>query len=385
MDFSWNKDQLARQGEITAFAERQFGHERYEQQLSELDSSEKLDEDSWRACADIGIIGGFVPTEYGGRGDDVLTTVLALETLGYGCRDNGLLLGINGQMWSVQEPLLHYGTAAQKSHYLTKLCRGEWRAAHGMTELGSGSDAFNLQTTAESVTGGYKLNGHKAYVGLAPVADMALVFASTAPERGRWGISAFLVELDKPGCRTVQRSKLGVRSNPFGDIILKDVFVESESRLGPEGAGASMFNASMEWERAFIAASFVGAMQYQLEHSVEFAKTRNQYGKPIGKFQSVANRLVDMKVRLETARMLLYRLAWLKQENQPAGLEAAMANLYMAESFHENSLDAVRTFGAQGYMQDHVVARNLRDSVGGLIYSGTSDVQRNLIAHYLGL
>ncbi len=380
MEFSWSSEQLARRKAVIDFAQTTLNRG-----LPERDRSETFDFDGWRACAEMGLQGACVPKQYGGQGQDVMTAIVVLEALGYGCRDNGLSLAVNGQMWSVQEPLLSYGTETQKSRYLPKLCSGQWSAAHGMTEPESGSDAFALETTATKVDGGYVLNGHKAFVGLAPIADLALVFAATDPRRKQWGISAFLVESDSPGYQRVARSKMGLRSNPFGDILLNDVFVPDANRLGPEGAGATMFQASMEWERSFIAASFIGAMEYQLDSGVEYAKKRHQFGQPIGKFQSVANRLADMKVRLETARLLLYRVAWLKDRGESAAMDAAIANLYIAECFADSSMDAMRNFGARGYLEEFDTARDLRDALGGLIYSGTSDVQRVTISRLLGL
>jgi alkylation response protein AidB-like acyl-CoA dehydrogenase len=158
-----------------------------------------------------------------------------------------------------------------------------------------------------------------------------------------------------------------------------------ESRLGPEGAGVSIFNSSMEWERSCILGSHVGAMEHQLEEAIRYARQRRQFGQAIGKFQSVANRIADMKVRLETARLLLYKVAWLKKMGKPAVMEAALAKLYLSECFVQSSLDAIRTYGGYGYMTELEVERDLRDAVGGTLYSGTSDIQRMIIARWLGL
>ncbi|NIP42776.1 MAG: acyl-CoA dehydrogenase, partial [candidate division Zixibacteria bacterium] len=158
-----------------------------------------------------------------------------------------------------------------------------------------------------------------------------------------------------------------------------------ENRLGPEGAGANIFADSMEWERSSILASHIGAMERQLETSIQYAQEREQYGQSIGKFQSVANRIVDMKLRLETARMLLYKVAWLKKNGKNAVMEAAMAKLYISESFVQSGLDAIKTHGGYGYMTEFEVERDLRDAIGGTLYSGTSDIQRNIIARLLGL
>ena len=171
----------------------------------------------------------------------------------------------------------------------------------------------------------------------------------------------------------------------MGELFFDDCFVPESHRLGPEGAGANIFKDSMEWERACILGSHIGAMERQLEQSVDYARDREQFGQSISSFQTVANRIVDMKVRLETSRLLLYKVAWLKSQGKTAVMEAAIAKLYLAEAFVESGLDAVRTFGGWGYMTEFEVERDLRDAIGGTLYSGTSDIQRNIIANSLGL
>jgi alkylation response protein AidB-like acyl-CoA dehydrogenase len=293
---------------------------------------------------------------------------------------------MNAQMWSVQHPILSFGTEAQKRKYLPGLCSGVLIGAHGMSEPDSGSDAYSLRTRAERVDGGYRLNGTKMFVTNAPVADLAVVFATTDPQKGIGGVTAFLVDIGTPGF-TVSRDleKMGLRTSPMGELILQDCFVPTESRLGVEGAGTSIFNDSMEWERSCILGSHVGAMEHQLQKCIRYARERRQFGKPIGKFQSVANRIADMKVRLETARLILYKVAWLKKMGKSAVIEAALAKLYLSECFVQSSLDAIRTFGGYGYMTEFEVERDMRDAIGGTLYSGTSDIQRMIIARLSGL
>jgi alkylation response protein AidB-like acyl-CoA dehydrogenase len=326
------------------------------------------------------------PEEFGGQGHDVLTTILAMEALGYACEDNGLTGALNGQMWSIQEPILTFGSKAQKQKFLPGLCNGTLLGAHGMTEPDSGSDAFSLRTRAEKRNGGYLLNGSKVMVGLAAVCDVALVFATTDPSLGQWGISAFLVEKDTPGFRVSQGwEKMGLRTGPTGELTLEDCFVPEENRLGPEGAGVSIFTGSMEWERSFIFASHVGAMARQLEKVIAYARERRQFGQPIGNFQSVSNRIADMKVRLETARLHLYKAAWLKELGKPAAMQAAMTKLHISEAYIKSSLDSIKIFGGKGYLTETGIERHLRDATGGVLYTGTSDIQRLVIARLLGL
>jgi alkylation response protein AidB-like acyl-CoA dehydrogenase len=178
---------------------------------------------------------------------------------------------------------------------------------------------------------------------------------------------------------------MGLRTSPLGDIRLENCFVPEENLLGTQGSGVSIFNHSMDWERSFIFTSHVGSMARQLDQCVKYARQREQFGKPISEFQSVSNRLANMKLRLETARLLLYKLAWMKQRGDHAALEAAMAKLHLGEAFAANSVDAMRIHGARGYLSEYEVERDLRDAFGGVIYSGTSDIQRNIIARLLGL
>ena len=381
MDFSWTEEQLNLKNTVIEFAQKELNME-----LMDRDRQSELARENWRKCARIGILGLAIPEEYGGSGTDIMTTMLVMEGLGYGCRDNGLVFAMNAQMWSVQHPILTFGTEAQKQNYLPGLCSGELIGAHGMSEPDSGSDAYSLRTKAERVDEGYLLNGTKMFVTNAPVADVAVVFATVNAAKGRGGITAFLMEKGMPGLKVSRNiEKMGLRTSPMGELIFEDCLVPVESRLGPEGAGAAIFNSSMEWERSCILGSHIGAMERQLEDSIRYARQRSQFGQKIGKFQSVANRIADMKVRLETARLLLYKVAWLKQAGKPAIMEAALAKLYLSESFVQSSLDAVRTYGGYGYMTQMEVERDLRDAIGGTLYSGTSDIQRMIIARWLGL
>jgi alkylation response protein AidB-like acyl-CoA dehydrogenase len=381
MDFSLTEEQLKFKNAVIEFAKKELGTE-----LMDRDRQGELAREDWNKCARMGILGLAIPEQYGGSGTDILTTMLVMEGLGYGCRDNGLIFAMNAQMWSVQHPILTFGTEVQKQKYLPGFCSGELIGAHGMSEPDSGSDAYSLRTRAERISEGYLLNGTKMFVTNAPVADVSLVFATVNPNKGIGGVTAFLVDKGTPGFK-VSRSieKMGLRTSPMGELILEDCVLPVESRLGPEGAGSSIFNSSMEWERSCILGSHIGAMERQLEDCIRYARERSQFGQKIGKFQSVANRIADMKVGLETARLLLYKVAWLNQNGKPAIMEAAMAKLYLSECFVSSSLDAIRTYGGYGYMTELEVERDLRDSIGGLLYSGTSDIQRVIIARWLGL
>jgi alkylation response protein AidB-like acyl-CoA dehydrogenase len=381
MEFSWNEDQLAFKKAVIEFAKKEL-----QDDLIELDRTSGFSHDNWKKCARFGIQGLPFPEKYGGAEADILTTMLTMEGLGYGCKDNGLIFGINAQMWSVQMPIYSFGTESQKEKYLPGMCSGEIIGAHGMSEPDSGSDAYSLRTKAERVDHGYVLNGSKTFVTNGPISDLAVVFATVEPSRKMWGVTAFIVEKDTPGFTISNHiEKMGLRTSPMSELIFQDCFIPEENRIGPEGAGANIFADSMEWERSSILASHIGAMERQLESSIQYARDREQFGQAIGKNQSVANRIVDMKVRLETARLLLYKVAWLNKEGKPAVMEAALAKLYLSEAFVQSGIDAIKTLGGYGYMTEFEVERDLRDAIGGTIYSGTSDIQRNIIARLLGL
>jgi len=381
MDFEFTEEQLAIKKTATGFAHKVLNDEMIKRDRDSIFSREL-----WKKCADFGIQGSAFPQKYGGNDADTLSTMLLMEGLGYGCKDSGLIFAINGQMWTVQMPILRFGSDAQKDKYLPKLCSGEWIGAHGMTEPDSGSDAFSLSTTAKLEGGYYVLNGTKTFSTNAPVADVFMVFATVDKRKGFMGVTAFIVEKDFPGFSVGKDiGKMGLRTAPMAELILRDCKVSVENRLGKEGNGAAIFEDAIEWERSCILASLLGGMERQLERCIGYAKERKQFGKSIGKYQSVANKIVDMKVRLETARLILYKVAWMKQAHGKATMEAAIAKLYLSESWIKSCLDAIQIHGGYGYTTEFELERDLRDSVASTLYSGTSEIQRNIIARYLGL
>jgi alkylation response protein AidB-like acyl-CoA dehydrogenase len=381
VDFSLDADQLAYRDSVLRFAGAELKDD-----VIQRDRVAEFNCAAFKKCAEFGIQGLPIPPEYGGSGADPLTVVVAMEALGYGCKDSGLLFSINAQMWSFEVPVLKFGTEEQKSKYLPRLCAGDMVAVHAMTEPESGSDAFNLRTTAVRKNGSYVLNGTKMFITNAPIADAILVFATVDRDKGMQGVCAFIVDKGTPGLKTTRHlEKMGLRTSPMGEVVLEDCEVPLENRLGAEGAGVAIFNCSMEWERGSILASCLGTMQRQIETCVQYARERKQFGKPIGKFQAVAHRIANMKVRLEAARWLVYRVAWMKQQGKSAVLDAAIAKLNVSESFVQSCIDAIQVHGAYGYMTEFGIERDLRDSISGTIYSGTSEIQRSIIAAWLGL
>ena len=337
-------------------------------------------------CARFGIPGLPVPEEFGGRGQDLPTTVAAMEALGYGCTDSGMIFALNAGLWTVTMPILQHGSEGQKRRYLPGLCDGSLLGANGASEPEAGSDIFAMQAHAERRGDQWILNGRKTWITAGPVADLFLCFAKTDPSRGILGISTFLIERDAPGLRIVREiPKLGMKTVPMGELAFEDCRLPLDALLGREGRGASIFNAGMELERGAILAYALGAMRRQLDRCIQHARTRKQFGQPIGKFQSVSNRIVDMSLRLETSRLMVYRYADLHERGEGAAVAASMAKLHVSESFVQNSLDTIRLFGAAGYAEENGLEGELRDSVGSLIFSGTNDIQRNIIAQHLRL
>jgi len=381
MDFTLNAEQLDLRNSVLQFARSALTED-----MVARDQRAEFSRELWRRCADFGIQGLPLPEEFGGSNRDALSTMLAMEALGYACPDQGLLFSIHAHMWAVQLPILRFGTDEQKRSHLPKLCDGSWIAAHAMSEPGSGTDAFSLHARAERRGDHYVLNGSKTFVTNAPEADLFLVFATVNRSRGMWGVTGFLVERDTKGMSIGSpMSKLGLRTSPMAEVFLEDCEVPATARLGKEGQGSGIFNHSMAWERSCILATSVGAMERQLEASIEYVKARKQFDRSVGSFQLVASKIADMKIRLETSRLLLYRAASSQVDGSMSALDAAIAKLYISESAVQSGLDALQVHGGYGYMTEYQVERGLRDALGGRLYSGTSEIQRLIIARNLGL
>jgi alkylation response protein AidB-like acyl-CoA dehydrogenase len=381
MDFEVTPEQLELRAAVRAFAREQLNHD-----LERRDHEGAFPRDCWQKCAEFGLLGLPVPVEYGGQGQDLVTTTIAMEALGWGCRDNGLVFSLNAQMWAVQMPLSHYGSDEQKRTWLPRLVSGKSIGAHAITEPGAGSDVFSLTTRAERRDGGYVLNGQKTFATNAPVADVALAFAYLQRDGQPAVLTAFLVPRETPGVTFGKPiAKMGLRTSPMGEVVFEDCFVPEAARLGPEGAGMRIFSSAMEWERACIFAGHLGAMERLLDDCIAYAKQRRQFGQPIAKFESVADRVADMKVAIEAGRGLLYKVGWLADRGKSAVLEAAMAKLFVSEMHSEAALAALQLHGGYGYMTEYPIEREVRDALSGTLYSGTSEMQRKIIARCLGL
>lgn len=364
----------------------EFARENLDTPSQTPDRSAEFPYSSWRRAGEYGLLGLPLPFEYGGQGVDVKGTAMAMEAVGYGCRDNGLLAAINAHMWSCVVPVWKFGTEEQKRHLLPRLCNGDWVAAHAATEPEAGSDIFSLRTRAERKGNRYVLNGQKRFIMNSPVADWFVVFATLDPEQGAEGVTGFMVEKGTKGVEVTRVIKtLGLRHALMGEVVFTDCEVPSENRLGGEGNGSLIFQHSMHWERTLILAPHVGTMRRVLEKCVQYAKRRRQFGQAIGKFQSISNRIADMKVRVECARLLLYRAADILQQKTRLAPEASMAKLFISEAAVETYLEAIKIHGALGYTDELEFGEDLQDAIGTTIFSGTSDIHRQLIARHLGL
>jgi alkylation response protein AidB-like acyl-CoA dehydrogenase len=339
VNFELTEEQKSLQDAAIKFARAELNDD-----MIRRDLEEEFDRDGWNKCAKFGLLAMPIPVEHGGLGHSLSELIAVMEGLGYGAPDQGLLFSINAHLWTTSIPILQYGTSEQKERYLAKLSSGEWIGANAASEPNAGSDVFSMATRADKDGDFYVLNGAKMFVSNAPVADVFSVYATIDPKLGAAGVTAFLVDRDTPGVKISRKmAKMGLRTSP---------------------RGVEVFEYSMEWERGCILANCIGVMRRQLEQCIRHARTRKQFGKAIGRNQSVASRIVDMKVRLETCRPLAYKIGWLRDADRPATLEASLAKLHVSECYVQSSMDAIQIHGGYGYMTEQQVERDLRDAHG---------------------
>lgn len=377
---TWNEDQ---QGLRDGFAR---WHAALSAEDRELDKAQAFSRRHWEIAARTGLFGLPFDELWGGLGQDLLTTLYVLESLGYGCRNGGLAFSISTHMVSCGVPLQRFGTDEQKQRFLARLCDGSAIAAHAITEPDSGSDALAMRTSARAEGGRWVLNGSKTFVSNGPVADMILVYARTNPKTGSLGITPFLVERDTPGLTIGQPiEKMGLKTSPFGELFFDECAVPAENMIGRPGGGFPILDYVMKWEILCSFVITVGAMQHRLERCIEQARSREQFGRPIGDYQAIASKIVEMRITVETARMWLYETARRFQAGENVATEIAIAKLIASEGNLRSALDAVQIFGGNGYASEFGLEKDLRDAVGGTIYSGTSEIQRARIARLMGV
>jgi len=382
MDFSYSEEQAALRDSIVKFARVELNHG-----VIERDRAGAFSRELWRKCGQMNLLGLPAPESYGGAAADPLTCAIALEALGYACHDGGLVFSLCAHMLACVVPVWKHGSEAQRDRWLTGLCDGTYVGAHAITEPDSGSDTFAMRLRAERDGAGWRLNGSKTFISNGPEADVVVVFAITdAEKRFHGGVTAFLVDRSIPGFSAGQRfAKMGLRTSPVGELLFDNAWLPDDAVLGAPGGGSAVFGTAMEWERALLVAAHVGTIERLLETTVKYARTRNQFGQAIGKFQAVAHKVADMKVQLEAARLLVYRTASRLTASRSISLDASITKLFVSETLVRTALDAVQLHGGYGFMEEYEVERALRDAIGSTLYSGTSEMQRNIIGRWLGL
>jgi alkylation response protein AidB-like acyl-CoA dehydrogenase len=340
----------------------------------------------WRTMGELGLLGTCLPAEYGGGGLGALDTALVIEAFGRACTDTGLVFAASAHQFACAVPIAEYGSDAVRKSRLPDLASGAAIAGNAMTEPDSGSDVSHLQVTARQVPGGWVLNGTKSFVSNGPVCDVLVTYATSDPDMGHLGQTAFVVDATADGVRRSEPfDKMGLWTCRAGSVDFEDCFVPDEQVLGRPGMGAAIFQGSMGWERACLFAGYVGLLDRLVGQCAAFARERRQSGRPIGSFQAVSHRIVDMKLRLESARLLLYRACAEMDSGGRAVLPVALAKLAVSEAAVRSALDAVRVFGGRGYLAEHGIEAALRDSVPTVLFSGTSEMQKEIAAKEMGL
>jgi alkylation response protein AidB-like acyl-CoA dehydrogenase len=365
------------------FARKLFQSEKVKTRSGSIDTFSYL----WRKFSEFGIFMLPIPGKYGGLEENLLDIVALMEGIGSESPGTGVLFSLNVHLWACEVPILYFGSESQKTGLLPKLMSGETIGAHAISEPGAGSDAWNLETTYQKKGEGYLLNGTKNFVTNAPVADIFLIYArdrAEQPVKNLKKIACFIVKKNTKGFIIGKpMEKMGLQNSPLSAIYLNDCLVPAGNLLGQIGQGTNIFNLTMEYERTFLFSFQIGFMEKQLKDCVRYAKRREQFKKKIIQYQSISNRLADMKVRLEISRLLLYKVAHEKMKNKNVYLDSSIAKLYISESLVQNSINAMEIFGGYGYMKEYGIEEHLRDAMASKFYSGTADIQRNIIAGFL--
>jgi butyryl-CoA dehydrogenase len=380
MDFAFTDEQLMFREQVLKFARREIVP-----RVQEHDLRSEFDRQSWKKMGEFGILGLHFPEELGGGGADVVTSVLAAEALGEAGVDGGLTLSYGAHTYLCADTIFTHGTDAQRGKYIPRLASGEWIGCMGLTEPNAGSDVASLRTRAERKGDSWVLNGTKMFITNGAIADVAVVYAKTDLSAGHAGISAFIVEKGTPGFSVGrQLIKMGVKTSPTSELIFEDCVIPVENLLGPEGNGFLMAMQTVEWDRSALLAPFVGAISFLIQRCTRYAQEREQFGRPIASFQGIKHKLADMKIFLEAARSLVYRIAWCKDQGRPLNhLEAAVAKLFVGDWSIGPTNDAMLIFGGYGYCHEYDVERVFRDGRLAPIGGGTSDVQKVIISRLM--
>ena len=374
--------QLTDEQEMLRKMVRDFAKKDVEPTAAERDEEERFDRDIFDKMAELGLTGIPWPEEYGGIGSDYVSYVIAVEELSRVCASTGVTLSAHLSLCSW--PIFTYGNEEQKKNFLTRLATGEALGAYALSEPGAGSDAASMKTVAKKDGDDYILNGNKVWITNGGVADLYLVFAKTDVEAKHKGISAFIVEKGTEGFTFGKKEKkLGIRSSPTTELIFENCRVPKENMLGAEGEGFKIAMSTLDGGRNGIAAQALGIAQGALDAAVDYAKEREQFGKPIAQNQGISFKLADMATDIEAARLLTYQAAWLESNGLPYGKQSAMSKLFAGDAAMRTTVEAVQVFGGYGYTKDYPVERYMRDAKITQIYEGTNEIQRLVIGRML--
>ncbi len=374
MDFKLHEEQELMRKTVREFAEKEVAPK-----AARMDEEEQFDWNLWNKMAEMGLTGIPFPEAYGGSGMDNLAYAIAVEELSRVCGSTGVTVSAHTSLccW----PVYAFGTEEQKKKYLQPLAGGEKIGALGLTEPAAGSDAGAVKLSAKLDGDEYILNGTKIFITNGERADIYVIIASTDKSKGHQGITAFIVEKGTPGFTFGKKEhKLGIRASSTYELVFEDCRVPKENILGKNGAGFKVAIKTLDGGRIGIAAQALGIAQGAFEQALHYAKIREQFGRSISSFQGLQWMLADMHTQIEAARLLVYRAAWLKDNDLPHSKEAAMAKLFASETAMWVTTRAVQIFGGYGYTREYAVERMMRDAKITEIYEGTSEVQRIVIA-----
>ena len=370
---------LTREQELVRQMVKEFAVNEVKPIAAEIDETERFPMENVKKMGELGMMGIPFPKELGGSGGDVLSYIIAVEELSKVCATTGVILSAHTSLCA--SLLYENGTPAQKEKYLVPLAKGEKIGAFGLTEPGAGTDAAGQQTTAILEGDNYILNGSKIFITNGGVADTFIVFAMTDKSQGTRGISAFIVEKDFPGFSIGKKEdKLGIRASSTTELIFENCVIPKENLVGKEGKGFGIAMKTLDGGRIGIAAQALGIAEGALDEAIKYMKERKQFGRPIAAFQGLQWMVAEMSTKIEAARFLVYKAAWLKENKQPYSIDAARAKLYAAEVAMDVTTKAVQLFGGYGYTKEYPVERMMRDAKITEIYEGTSEVQKMVIS-----
>lgn len=374
MQLELNDQQKMIQKMVREFAEKEVGPI-----AAELDETGEFPTKTLEKMAKLGLLGIFIPTEYGGAALDTISYATVIEEISRKCASTGVIASVHNSL--VSYPIMKYGTEEQKKKYLPILAKGEKIGAFAATEPNAGSDLGAMQTTAKLKGNKYIINGDKTFITSGPEAGIIIVFAVTDKSAGVKGISAFIVENTMKGFKVGSIfDKMGINANLVSELIFEDMEVPKENLLGKEGDGFKIALSTLDGGRIGIAAQAVGIAQAALDESIEYSKQRQQFGRPIAKFQAIQWMIAEMATSIEAARYLLYNAAYAKDKGGRFSKEAAMAKLFASETAMDAAIKAVQIHGGYGYTKEYTVERLFRDAKITEIYEGTSEVQKMVIA-----